>query len=229
MKLAVYSGRRTGTVDGTRAAPSERSPMDIIVKGRGIEVPERLRLHIEEKLSKLEKHDRRVQRIEVAVVKEHNPRLADQGERIELTLYSKGPVVRAEAAAQDAYAALDLATDKLAARVRKAADRRRVHHGTRTPISVAAATAGLPSPDGDTAVAAVPEVDPYEPATLDDGPLVVREKTHQAKPMTVDQALEEMELVGHDFYLYVDATTSQPSVVYRRRGYDYGVIHLDML
>lgn len=200
--------------------------MDIIVKGRGTEVPERFRLHIEDKLAKLEKHDQRVQRVEVTVAKESNPRLADQGERVELTLYSKGPVVRAEAAAQDAYAALDLATDKLVARVRKAADRRRVHHGSRTPISVAAATGSLPSLDGNVAAAA--ESDPYA-AAEDDGPLVVREKTHQAKPMTMDQALEEMELVGHDFYLYVDATTSQPSVVYRRRGYDYGVIHLDML
>lgn len=201
--------------------------MDIIVKGRGTEVPERFRVHIEDKLAKLEKLDPRMQRVEVTVVKEANPRLADQGDRVELTLYSKGPIVRAEAAAQDAYAALDLATDKLVARVRKAADRRRVHHGSRTPISVAAATASLPAPDG--AAAVVTEAEEYESAPAENGPLVVREKTHQAKPMTIDQALEEMELVGHDFYLYVDAVSSQPSVVYRRRGYDYGVIHLDLL
>ena len=61
-----------------------------------------------------------------------------------------------------------------------------------------------------------------------DGPLVVREKTHPADPMTLDQALYEMELVGHDFYLYVDKESERPAVVYRRRGYDYGVISLDL-
>jgi hypothetical protein len=61
-----------------------------------------------------------------------------------------------------------------------------------------------------------------------DGPLVVREKTHPATPMTLDQALYEMELVGHDFYLYVDKESERPAVVYRRRGYDYGVISLEL-
>ena len=61
-----------------------------------------------------------------------------------------------------------------------------------------------------------------------DGPLVVREKTHAASPMTLDQALYEMELVGHDFYLFVDKENERPAVVYRRRGYDYGVISLDV-
>ena len=61
-----------------------------------------------------------------------------------------------------------------------------------------------------------------------DGPLVVREKSHPPSPMTLDQALYEMELVGHDFYLFVDKESERPSVVYRRRGYDYGVISLDL-
>ena len=61
-----------------------------------------------------------------------------------------------------------------------------------------------------------------------DGPLVVREKTHPADPMTLDQALYEMELVGHDFYLFVDKESERPAVVYRRRGYDYGVISLEL-
>ena len=65
-------------------------------------------------------------------------------------------------------------------------------------------------------------------AVTGDGPLVVREKTHPASPMTLDQALYEMELVGHDFYLYVDKESERPAVVYRRRGYDYGVISLDL-
>ncbi|HUR73453.1 MAG TPA: sigma 54 modulation/S30EA ribosomal C-terminal domain-containing protein, partial [Sporichthya sp.] len=142
---------------------------------------------------------------------------------------------RAEAAAADPYAALDLAYGKLEVRMRKSADRRRVHHGSRTPVSVASATASLASSNGHgaTASAVVLEVDEdslsWGDGGLDvegDGPLVVREKTHQADPMTLDQALYEMELVGHDFFLFVCAETQLPSVVYRRRGYDYGVIRL---
>jgi hypothetical protein len=72
------------------------------------------------------------------------------------------------------------------------------------------------------------DAEPYEPLATQSGPMVVREKTHTASPMSLDQALYEMELVGHDFYLFVDEKTKAPSVVYRRRGYDYGVIHLDV-
>ncbi|WP_199521529.1 ribosome hibernation-promoting factor, HPF/YfiA family [Jiangella anatolica] len=208
--------------------------MDIVIKGRHTTVPERFRNHVTEKLAKLDKIAHKVIRVDVEVTAEANPRQTDHSERVELTLHSKGPVIRAEAAAADRYAALDLATDKLIGRLRKAADRRRVHRGNRTPISVAAATAGLdggaipaqptPAPVAVTVVEEPP--DAY--AVPDTGPMVVREKTHRAEPMTLDQALYEMELVGHDFYLYVDADSKMPSVVYRRRGYDYGVIRLDV-
>lgn len=205
--------------------------MDIVVKGRRTEIPERFRTLVADKLAKLEKLDHKLIRVVVEVSKEANPRRAGEADRVELTLHSKGPIVRAEAAAADKYAALDLAADKLLARIRKAADRRRVHHGNRTPISVATATAarnGASPPDvaaevvgGDDAL-----IDRF--AVEDNGPMVVREKTHQAEPISLDQALYEMELVGHDFYLFVDAESKMPSVVYRRRGYDYGVIRLDV-
>jgi ribosomal subunit interface protein len=191
-------------------------------------VPERFRRHVSDKLAKLERFARKVIRIDVEVSKETNPRRSDESHRIELTVHSKGPVVRAEAAADDRYAALDLAVDRLQTRLRKAADRRRVHHGTRTPLSVARATAAV---DGAAPATTGPTPAPAEvtePAAAGDGPMVVREKTHVAKPMSLDQALYEMELVGHDFYLFVDADSTMPSVVYRRRGYDYGVIHLDV-
>jgi len=197
--------------------------VDIVVKGRHTEVTERFRTHVAEKLAKLEKLDPKVISIDVECSQERNPRLADQRERIELTILSRGPVMRAEAAAQDCYAALDAAVTKLEARLRKAKDRRRVHHGAKTPVSVATATAALdgagPSPAPTEAADAYPGAD-------DDGPMFVREKVHQAAPIHLDQALYEMELVGHDFYLFIDATTAQPSVVYRRRAYDYGVIRL---
>jgi hypothetical protein len=149
-------------------------------------------------------------------------------------------VIRAEAAAPDAYAALDVAAGRLEARLRRAADRRRVHHGTRTPRSVAAATASL----GDlTQAAEDAEADLTDGPTsnghgsdLDEAglknlavagePRVVREKLHQSAPMTLEQAVFEMEMVGHDFYLFVDAEAGLPSVAYRRRGFDYGVIRV---
>jgi ribosomal subunit interface protein len=206
--------------------------VDIVVKGRRTEVPDRFRQHVIEKLSKLERLDGKLISLDVEVSRERNPRLADRCERVEITCRTRGPVVRAEAAADDPYAALDLAYAKLEARMRKSADRRRVHHGHRTPTSVAAATAVLPQnsngPASDAPAAPdVPGADERPPlALVGEGPLVVREKTHQAKPMSLDQALYEMELVGHDFYLFVDSESGLPSVVYRRRGYDYGVIHL---
>jgi ribosomal subunit interface protein len=190
---------------------------------------------VSDKLAKLERFAHKVIRIDVEVSKETNPRRADESDRIELTVHSKGPVVRAEAAADDRYAALDLAVDRLQSRLRKAADRRRVHHGTRTPLSVARATAAADGASPATTSAAttgsapIPAAsEPAESALSGTGPMVVRKKTHVAKPMSLDQALYEMELVGHDFYLFVDADSMMPSVVYRRRGYDYGVIHLDV-
>jgi ribosomal subunit interface protein len=200
--------------------------VDVVVKGRHTELTERFRTHTEEKLAKLARLDGKVTRIDVEVCEEHNPRLAGQRSRIELTCRTRGPVVRAEAAAADPYAALDVAATRLEARLRRAADRRRVHHGIRTPVSVAAATAAIadispvnPSLNGS---GPVPALD----GEVEAQPFVVREKTHSAAPMTLDQALLEMELVGHDFFLFVDAAVGVPSVVYRRRGYDYGVIRL---
>jgi len=241
--------------------------VDIVVKGRHTEITERFRRHAAEKLAKVEHLDPKVIRIDVEVCREHNPRLADRCERIELTCRSKGPVIRAEAAADDPYAALDLAWGKLEARLRRAADRRRVHHGGKSPVSVASAMApsvtdaaqtagGFAARAGDLTAGALNGLPSGTPALTEDpsgrserpvpvaqgedelgdrwtvaepeGPMVIREKVHEAAPMLLDQALYEMELVGHDFYLFVDAVTGCPSVVYRRRAYDYGVIRLQM-
>lgn len=203
--------------------------MDVVITSRHCELSERFRDHVEEKLAKLEKHDHRIIRVAVEVEQERNPRQSDRAVRVELTAHSRGPVIRAEANAVDKMGALDLALDKMAAQMRRAADRRRVHHGRHNPLSVAQALRDK----GEPAAAVVTEdvytdhaVGPIE--ITGDGPLVVREKTHPAAPMTLDQALYEMELVGHDFFLYVDKESERPSVVYRRRGYDYGLISLDV-
>ena len=203
--------------------------MEVVVTGRHCELSDRFRSHVEEKLTRLEKHDHRIMRVQVEVECERNPRQHDRAVRLELTAFSKGPVIRAEAAAEDKMGALDLALDKMAAQMRRAADRRRVHRGRHAPVSVGQALAdsqleALTREEEDTVTER--KVGPI--AVTGDGPLVVREKTHPASPMTLDQALYEMELVGHDFYLFVDKENDRPAVVYRRRGYDYGVISLDL-
>jgi ribosomal subunit interface protein len=223
--------------------------MEIIVRGHHVSVPARFRQHATAKLAKLAKLDQRAMRIDVEVSKDHNSRQSDRRERVELTILSRGPAIRAEAAADDRYTALDMAFAKLESRLRRVSDRRKVKHGdnasVRSPgiLATAAAPAAAPlnghpdlsalAMDDDTADDTADEATAAEsdsrlvPIQMDgDGPLVVREKEHPARPMTIDQALLEMELVGHDFYLFHDSKCDRFSVVYRRRGYDYGVIRL---
>ncbi|HEX4472963.1 MAG TPA: ribosome-associated translation inhibitor RaiA [Nocardioides sp.] len=205
--------------------------MDVVVTGRHCELSERFRDHVADKLGRLEKHDHRIMRVQVEVENERNPRQADRAVRIELTAYSKGPVIRAEAAAVDKMGALDLAVDKMAAQMRRANDRKvRAHRNRPSPSELPTLTpAEAAVLDGHAGgQAGVPERTVASMTVTGDGPPVVREKVHTARPMTLDQALYEMELVGHDFYLFVDQDSHRPSVVYRRRGYDYGVIALDV-
>ncbi|MER5320715.1 ribosome hibernation-promoting factor, HPF/YfiA family [Streptosporangium roseum] len=215
--------------------------MDIIVKGRHTGVSDRFRDHVTTKLARIERLDHKLISVDVEVTKESNPRIIGQRERVELTIHSRGPAVRAEATADDRFAALDIALGKLEGRLRRLADRRKIHHGNHCPPSLAelAATALAetleavpPRPREEPEAQSDFEADLSEDKTIvpihmdGDGPLVVREKAHQADPMTIDQALLEMELVGHDFYLFRDKESGQPSVVYLRQGYNYGVLRL---
>jgi ribosomal subunit interface protein len=222
--------------------------VDIIVKGRHTGVSDRFRDHVTTKLARIERLNKQLIRVDVEVSQERNPRLSDQRERVELTIHSKGPAIRAEASADDRFSALDIALAKLESRLRRLSDRRKIHHGKSCPPStaeVSAALAGIdqliaessrePLPEPETEIPLpIPEPrathepgEPIVPIEMDgDGPLVVREKYHQGGPITIDQALLEMELVGHDFYLFRDKECGHPSVVYRRRGYDYGVLRL---
>jgi ribosomal subunit interface protein len=213
--------------------------VDIVVKGRNVEVPDHYRVHVSDKLQKVERYDQKIIRVDVELFHERNPRQSDHCQRVEITCASRGPVVRAEACASDFYSALDCAIGKLDGRLRRMADRRRVHRGRRAPVSVAAATSGLATlthPDAFAPPLAEPVMDAGSvfnyaaelPAEeFDDQPWhIVREKEHDGEPMTVDDALFQMELLGHDFYLFLDKESGRPSVVYRRRAYDYGVIAL---
>jgi ribosomal subunit interface protein len=232
--------------------------LEIIVRGRHITVPPRFRQHAAAKLAKLEKLDQKAMRIDVEVSEERNPRQSDRRERVELTVRSRGPAIRAEAAADDRYTALDLALAKLEAKLRRASDRRKARHGdlgtVRSPAllgTLTEAASAVPAPQAPAPGTAISAAAAPAPAGVNgngsvpprtaghegesrlvpiqmegDGPLIVREKVHAATPMTIDQALLEMELVGHDFYLFHDSECDRFSVVYRRRGYDYGVIRL---
>jgi ribosomal subunit interface protein len=205
--------------------------VEIVVTGRHMQVSDRFRAHLDEKLAKIPQLAPRVQRVDVVVSHEPNKRQAKVCERVEITCHVKGPIVRSEACLDDKYAALDLAMDKLMERLRRAQDRKRVHRGRRAPESVAQATArvaGSPEGEGLTTDQAGHDHDGDPFGTQGNSPVEVREKIHATVPMALDQAVREMELVGHDFYLFYDEDTDQPSVVYRRRGWSYGVIHLDV-
>lgn len=229
--------------------------MDIVVKGRNVEVPEHFRVHVAEKLNRSERYDPKIIRVDVELSHETNRRQSKTCQRVQITLASKGPAVRAEATADSFYAALDAAVTKLENRLRRSADRRHDHQHSRTPIAAVAATpeeilggaspvlngtatavlegqqvtgAWLDEPaDSVTAEPADDGLEDAWAAAADGGPgRVVRVKDHPADPITVDQALFQMELVGHDFYLFNDADTQLASVVYRRKGFDYGLLRL---
>ena len=204
--------------------------VDIVVTGRHTQVTDRFRQHLEEKLSKVPQLLPRVSRIDVVVTHEKAVRNCDA---VEITCHAKGPVIRAEACTDDPYSALDSALDKLFERLRRVSDRKRVSRtGRRVPESVAQATGRLADGGADTSEGspAGGEADTTSQngafGAVGDSPIEVREKVHASSPMTLEDALNQMEMVGHDFFLFHDSDTGQPSVVYRRRGWSYGVIHL---
>ena len=211
--------------------------MEISVNGFGLGITDRFRNYATEKAEKLDHLADRAQAFEVKVSRHNEKNGATGDDRVELTLIGPGPLVRAESDGPDKYIAFDLAIDKLVERLRRAKDRHKVHRGQHRPTSLReAATGGF----------SVVDITPADPALLEKvrtgaidiaaeaeeaeeawSPVVIRKKVFAAVPMTVDDALYYMELVGHDFYLFIDAETDRPSVVYRRKGWDYGVIGLD--
>ena len=230
--------------------------MEIVVTGRNVEVPDHFRVHVAEKVERLERYDHKIVGMEVELFHERNRRQLKNCQRVEITGRGCGPVARAEACAQDFYSALDAAIAKLEARLRRSHDRRRITARRSTVLKGRGGVGGqtmlleaptdveidLPAPRDalesevetpsdvvDTVSEAVDDDTDLDDKDLDDEyrpGRIVRRKVHTAHPMSVDDALSRMELVGHDFYLFSDAETGAPSVVYRRRGYDYGVIRL---
>ncbi len=213
------------------------SETEVVVHGRHVELSTRFRDHVIEKLARVGKFGVPIARVDVEVSKETNPRLADRAYEVELTCRSRGPVIRAEAYATDHYSAFDLAFNRLAERLRRYAERHRPHRGGRHAHRGSLGNEpwqedGTAPAAGDDSAASVEsvEVDAYDTGDAEvfaAGPVVVREKTHAAEPMSVEDAVTQMELVGHDFYLFQDSDSGLHSVVYRRRGYDYGLIRIE--
>ncbi len=215
--------------------------MDITITGRNVDLTERFRAYADEKSTKLDQLADKAIRLEVKVSRHsEKPAGGASDDRVELTLVGPGPLVRSESAASDKYAAFDLALGKMVERVRRAKDRRKVHRGQHRPTSLHEAASGgfdvvdITPADADTlrrvATGAIPVVADAQHSEDEEDvycPVVIREKVFEAAPMTLDDALYRMELVGHDFYLFVDRESLRPSVVYRRKGWDYGVIGLD--
>ncbi|VEG52456.1 sigma 54 modulation protein/ribosomal protein S30EA [Mycolicibacterium aurum] len=206
-------------------AVSDALNAEVVVKGRNVEVPDHFRLYVAEKLARLERFDRTIYLFDVELDHEKNRRQRKNCQHVEITAKGRGPVVRGEACADSFYAAFESAVGKLEARLRKSKDRRKIHYGDKTPVSLHEATAldRLDAAFARTEIGAAPTevaVDDHEPGRI------VRTKEHPATPMTVDDALYEMELVGHDFFLFHDKESDRPCVVYRRHAYDYGLIKL---
>ena len=230
-RLTVDSGQILDQPPADAAEPAEPTlNAEVVFKGRNVEIPDHYRIYVSQKLARLERFDRSIYLFDVELKHAPNRRQRKSCQRVEITARGRGPVSRAEACADSFYAAFESAVDKLENRLRRVKDRRKVHYGDKTPVSLAAATAMAPAP------AKAFNNEPVEPHQHDgaDGQAhddhepgrVVRTKEHQATPMTVDEALYEMELVGHNFFLYYDKESERPSVVYRRHAYDYGLIRL---
>lgn len=197
------------------------------ITGRNVTVPEHFAERVNTKLAKIERLDPTLTYFHVELKHENNPRRADESDRIQITASGKGHIARAEAKEDSFYAALEVALARMERSLRKVKVRRKTpKSGHRAPVGMGEATAALveeAKPHQEENPGKY-DVDPYEDQ-FQPGQ-VVRSKTHSAKPMSVDEALSEMELVGHDFYLFVNEENSQPSVVYRRHAFDYGLITL---
>ena len=221
---SVDSDRTTMVIEDETPEPAPNA--EVVVKGRNVEIPDHFRIYVSEKLSRLERFDRTIYLFDVELDHERNRRQRKNCQHVEITARGRGPVVRGEACADSFYAALESAVCKLENRLRRSKDRRKVHYGDKTPGVAGRGHRGRPAArDARRASRRTPTptataLDDHEPGQI------VRTKDHPAKPMTVDDALYEMELVGHDFFLFHDKESDKPCVVYRRHAYDYGLIRL---
>ena len=213
--------------------------MEIVVTGRHTQIKQRFRDVVENKMNRVTAIAPDAERMQIVVTHKGNPRQADTAKRVEITVIAGRTVVRAEASSTDEYSALDMALDKLTLRLRRTRDRRKDHRrGYTNPVPVDMGVV-TPEPVEEEPVPEEPNNSPQAAVASDlgpgesvevqvgDTPIVIRRKLHIAEPMTIDEALYEMELIGHDFFLFVNKDTNRPSVVYHRHGWSYGVFEID--
>ncbi|MEE8727110.1 MAG: ribosome-associated translation inhibitor RaiA [Bifidobacterium thermacidophilum] len=212
--------------------------MEIVIAGRHTQVSQKFRDVVESKMNRVTAIAPDAQRAQIVVTHEGNPRQADTAKRVEITVVAGRTVVRAEASSSDEYSALDMALDKLTLRLRRARDRRKDHRrGYVNPVPVDLGPVETPDeeepkeeePNNSPQAAVASDLGPGESVEVQvgDTPIVIRRKLHIAEPMSIDEALYEMELIGHDFFLFVNKETGRPSVVYHRHGWSYGVFEID--
>jgi putative sigma-54 modulation protein len=170
------------------------------VKGKNVEVTDSIREYAEEKLSKLERQLADPTRVELELAVERNPSIS-QNHVAEATIWTKGPILRAREASADHKASIDQLVDKLERQVKRYREKRRPRRGHLSE-------------------AAIPE----DGIPVDDELRIVKSKQFAVKPMSPEEAVLQLELVGHDFFVFQNADTGDVNVVYRRRDGAYGLI-----
>jgi putative sigma-54 modulation protein len=179
--------------------------MRLQVKGKNVEVSDSIREYAEKKLAKLERQLADPTQIELELAVEQNPSIAAH-HIAEATIWTKGPTLRARESAEDVRASIDQLVDKLerqVVRYREKKQRRR----------------GSVRDNGGPGAAGKPVV-----PSAEESPLIVKTKHFPVKPMTAEEAVLQLELVGHDFFVFRNAESSEVNVVYRRHDGNYGLI-----
>jgi len=195
--------------------------LDVTIRGRNVEVSESLRAAAQEKISRLNRHLDGWEHAEVHFAEEKNPRISDK-EVCEVTVWGHGHVIRAKAASSDAFTSFDRVIDKLDHQIEKLKSRMQSRsHPRRGPVD--SGHQDQPS-EGDDAAGYGPEGDGPEDGHSGSGQRIVKTKRFEIKPMTPEEAAMQMEMLGHDFYLFTNADTGVAAVVYRRGDGDVGLI-----
>jgi len=208
--------------------------MEVKISARNLTVSSRFNDYVAERAHKVEQFVHQAQEFSIKVTRHDHSRVTGPEDQVELTVFGSGQIIRAEAHASDKFAAFDVAFGKLTERLRRASDKRKVHHGRHGSPGTSELTASdfgeldvhpvsaevLLGISHDSEASQTPDPQP-------ETPIVIRRKAFEGKRLTVSEALDNMELLGHDFYLFIDAETDKPSVVYKRKGWNYGVISLD--
>lgn len=203
--------------------------MELRISAKNLTVSDRFRDYVSERAEKVDHLVHRVTELVVKVTRHDHSRNTGQEDQVELTVFASGTIIRAEAHAQDKFAAFDVAWGKLAERLRRVNDRRKPHHGHHGAPG-ASELAAQDFSQLDITPADLTLLHPSEAAEeakdFGESPVVIRRKEFRGETMSADDAISNMELLGHDFYLFIDAENHKPSVAYRRKGWNYGVISL---